>query len=219
MSRTILRTTIAYLLPASLQGPWTARAASVANMDLSNLPIDPRSAAKPNIIFGLDDSGSMDFEVLFATNDGAAWWLKPASGTSSFADGSGKLWFNPNGNSGNDSGNTWYKYAYLFPDGTASDARVLSDNAFDHYALPPISAFAYFRSHQYNPLYYDPQITYTPWASAYLAGATRAFSAASTTAARSHPWLPTAGSPTTINLTANSSSAAANWTFRMLSGM
>ena len=29
--------------------------------------------AKPNIIFGLDDSGSMDFEVLLATNDGAAW--------------------------------------------------------------------------------------------------------------------------------------------------
>lgn len=219
MSRTILRTATAWLLLTSLQVAFTARAASVANMDLSNLPLDVRSAAKPNIIFGLDDSGSMDFEVLLTTNDGAAWWLKPASGASSFTDASGKLWFNPNGNSGNDSGSTWYKYAYLFPNGTASDARVLSDNTYDHYAIPPISAFAYFRSHQYNPLYYDPQITYTPWASAYLGGATRAFSAASSTAARSHPWLPTPGSPTTINLTTNTSSAAANWTFRMLPGM
>jgi type IV pilus assembly protein PilY1 len=219
MMRTTSHTAVAWLWIALLEMSPAAQGASVANMDISTVPLDVRSAAKPNIIFGLDDSGSMDFEVLLNTNDGAAWWLKPSSGTPSFTDGSGKLWFNANGNPGNDSSGTWYKYAYLFPDGTASDARVLSDNTYDHYAIAPIPAFAFFRSHQYNPLYYDPQAIYAPWAPAYLSGATRTFSAASSSAARSHPWLPTAGSPTTVNLTTNLSSAAANWTFRMLPGM
>ena len=60
-------------------------------MDISTVPLDVRSAAKPNIIFGLDDSGSMDFEVLLDTNDGAAWWLKPIVRRIWFTDGSGKL--------------------------------------------------------------------------------------------------------------------------------
>ncbi len=219
MLRTPSRNAFVCALLALLQISWEAHAA-VANMDISTVPLDVRSAAKPNIIFGLDDSGSMDFEVLLDTNDGAAWSLKPSSGASSFTDGSGKLWFNANGNAGNDgSGNTWYKYGYLFPDGTTSDARVMSDNTYDHFAIPPTPAFASFRSRQYNPLYYDPLTTYKPWDPAYISAATRTFSNASTTAARSHPWFPTSGSPTTINLTTNLSTAAANWTFRMLPGM
>jgi type IV pilus assembly protein PilY1 len=218
MTRSSSRNAIVFVLLGLLQAAPQAQAA-VANMDISNVPLDVRSAAKPNIIFGLDDSGSMDFEVLLATNDGAAWWLKPSSGGSSFTDSSGKVWFNANGNSGNDGTNTWYKYAYLFPDGNASDARVLSDNNFDHYAIPPIPDFAFFRSHEYNPLYYDPQTTYKPWDPAYLSGATRTFSNATATAARSHPWFPSFGTATTVNLTANLSSPAANWTFRMLPGM
>jgi len=218
MLRSSSRNAITCVLLGLLQAAPHAQAA-VANMDISTVPLDPRSAAKPNIIFGLDDSGSMDFEVLLGTNDGAAWWLKPSSGSSSFVDSNGKLWFNANGNSGNDGANTWYKYAYLFPDGTASDARVLSDNNFDHYAIAPIPVFAFFRSHDYNPLYYDPQTTYKPWDPAYLSGATRTFTNATATAARSHPWFPTSGTATTVNLTANLSSPAANWTFRMLPGM
>ena len=210
--------TLVWLLLVLLQAPWQAQAA-VANMDISTVPLNASGTAKPNIIFGLDDSGSMDFEVLLQTNDGAAWWQKPSSGTSSFTDASGDLWFNANGNAGVDGANTWYKYAYLFPDGNASDARNNTDATYDHFAIAPIPAFAYFRSYQYNPLYYNPYTTYLPWDPAYLSGATRTFSAASTSAARSHPWLPTSGSPTTINLAASLSSAATNWTFRMLPGM
>ena len=133
MLRTPSHNAVVCALLALLPISWEAHAA-VANMDISTVPLDVRSAAKPNIIFGLDDSGSMDFEVLLDTNDGAAWWLKPSSGASSFTDGNGKLWFNANGNSGSDgSGNTWYKYGDLFPDGTTSDARVMSDNTYDHF--------------------------------------------------------------------------------------
>jgi type IV pilus assembly protein PilY1 len=218
MLRTPLHKVIVCALIASLQVPWQAQAA-VANMDISTVPLDVRSAAKPNIIFGLDDSGSMDFEVMMNNNDGAVWWRKPASGTSSFTDASGKTWFNPNGNAGVDGSDTWYKYVYLFPDGTTSDTRTYADASYDHFAIAPIPAYAFFRSHQYNPLYYDYQTNYKPWDPAYLSGATRTFSAASSSAARSNPWLPTTGSPTTVNLTTNLSTAAANWTFRMLPGM
>jgi type IV pilus assembly protein PilY1 len=216
MLRTTSHTAVACLWVALLEASIPAQAATVANMDISTVPLDMRSAAKPNIIFGLDDSGSMDFEVMVNANDGAVWWERTAA---SYTDSTGNLLYNANGNAGNDGSRTWYKYAYLFPDGTASDGRTYSDSTYDHFAIPPIPAYALFRSHQYNPLYYDPQTIYTPWAPAYLSGATRTFSAASTTAARSNPWLPTSGSPTTINLTATLSSAAANWTFRMRPGM
>ncbi len=218
MLRPTLSLALVWPLLVLLQAPWQAQAA-VANLDISSVPLDVRSAAKPNIIFGLDDSGSMDFEVLLSTNDGAAWWQKPSSGTSSFLDSSGTLWFNANGNAGVDGSSTWYKYAYLFPDGNGTDGRVNTDATYDHFAIAPIPAYAYFRSFQYNPIYYNPYTTYQPWDPAYLSGATRSFTAASTSAARSHPWLPTSGTATTVNLAASLSSAATNWTFRMLPGM
>ena len=110
-----------------------------------------------------------------------------------FTDSSGKLLFNANGNAGVDGAKTWYKYVYLFPDGNASDARINTDATYDHFAIAPIPAYAYFRSYQYNPIYYNPNTTYQPWNPAYISGATRTFSAASTSAARSHPWFPTSG--------------------------
>jgi type IV pilus assembly protein PilY1 len=48
--------------------------ANTVNVGLSNLPLDTRSQVRPNIVFGLDDSGSMDSEVLLPdANDGALW--------------------------------------------------------------------------------------------------------------------------------------------------
>jgi type IV pilus assembly protein PilY1 len=220
MLRSMTRNALLWFMILTLELPWqAAHAAATANMDISSVPVDVRSAAKPNIIFGLDDSGSMDNELLVETNDGAAWWLRPSSGASGFTDSTGKLYFNANGNSGADSAGTWYKYAYLFPDGSASDARVSTDSTYDHFAVPAIPAYAFFRSSQYNPIYYNPSTSYQPWSPAYLSGATRTFTSASAAAARSHPWLPTSGTPTTINLAASLSSSATNWTFKFFSGM
>ena len=199
-------------------GLTASRGVLSAPMDLSTLPLDPTSQAHPNIMFLLDDSGSMDFEVMLNTNDGALWW---DSTPKNFWGTAGLLNFNAGGNS---SGN-WYKYAYLFPDGATTDGRILIDTTSgtlggnDHFAIPPIAAYAFVRSSDYNPLYYNPAVTYTPWAPAYLGSATVTFTNAATTAARSHPYFPTTGTPTTIDLTGNVSSAASNWTFRMLPGM
>jgi type IV pilus assembly protein PilY1 len=219
MLRLMIRNTLVWLMIVSLEMPLEAVQAATANMDIGSVPVDVRSAAKPNIIFALDDSGSMDNEVLLDTNDGAAWWLRPTSGASGFTDATGKLYFNATGNAGADTSGTWYKYVYLFPDGAASDARISTDATYDHFAIPAIPAYAYFRSPQYNPLYYNPSITYQPWSPAYLSGATRTFTNASTSAARSHPWLPTSGTPVTVNLAAIMTSSAANWTFKFQSGM
>jgi len=220
MLRSMIRNTLVWLMIVSLEMPLqSVQAAATANMDIASVPVDVRSAAKPNIIFALDDSGSMDNEVLLDTNDGAAWWLRPTSGASGFTDATGKLYFNATGNAGADTAGTWYKYVYLFPDGAASDARISTDATYDHFAIPAIPAYAYFRSPQYNPLYYNPSITYQPWSPAYLSGATRTFTNASTSAARSHPWLPTSGTPVTVNLAAIMTSSAANWTFKFQSGM
>ena len=96
MLRSMTRHTLVWLMILTLGLSWQAVHAAVVtpNMDLSTVPLDVRSVAKPNIIFGLDDSGSMDNELLLPTNDGAAWWQRPGSGASGYTDATGKLYFN-----------------------------------------------------------------------------------------------------------------------------
>ena len=48
--------------------------ALAAATDISTLPLDARTQATPNLIFGIDDSGSMDMEVMIYSNDGVLWW-------------------------------------------------------------------------------------------------------------------------------------------------
>jgi type IV pilus assembly protein PilY1 len=184
-----------------------ATAPALAQTDITQMPLGARNQAPPNIIFAVDDSGSMDFEVLFPTNDGALWWNV---GNRNFHDGT--AW---NFNAGGLANSTWKKYAYLFPNGSGAGARSLLDGDHSHLAVPPTAEFAFARSARFNPLYYDPAVTYAPWPAAYIDGATRSFAAANPTAARSHPWL---GS-TNHNLTALQSSTAANQTFRFHPGM
>lgn len=184
-----------------------------AATDISLVPMDARTQATPNMIFGLDDSGSTDWEILASTTNGTFWW---SSANKYFATTAGV--FNGTGGAGAASGDTWFQYAYLFPNGSASDARNFTDSQ-GYYAVPPIPAFAFARSADYNPMYYNPTITYNPWPPGYISAATRTFPAATPTAARSHPWFPTSGTATTQSLTANFSSTTSDWTFRMVKGM
>lgn len=190
-------------------------ASSFAATDISNVPISGLSPAKPNIIIALDNSGSMDYEVLLNSNDGAAWWNE---NTHSFFNTKGQANFNQTGNNGQQSDGDWYKYVYLFPNGTTQDARIYPDSN-GMYAIPPIPAFAFIRSSDYNPIYYNPKITYTPWLPAYINNASMSFTNVTPTAARSHPLAPSSGSPFTFNLTQNISSTTSDHTFYMLPGM
>jgi type IV pilus assembly protein PilY1 len=190
--------------------------ALAAPADISTLPLDAKMQATPNLIFGVDDSGSMDSEVMLSNNDGALWWDANAR---SFWNASGVMHFNSNGASGSSGGVTWLKYVYLFPNGTSSGNRTYPDSTYDHYAVPPTPAYVFLRSSDYNPLYYNPMVTYMPWAPAYMSGSTRTFPNAPGNAARSHPWFPTSGTPTTFDLTQTLTATATNWTFRMVTGM
>jgi type IV pilus assembly protein PilY1 len=194
----------------------SCQVALAAATDISTLPLDARTQATPNLIFGIDDSGSMDSELMLNNNDGALWW---DSNARSFWNASGVTHFNAGGNSGSSGGTTWLKYVYLFPNGTASGNRVYADASNDHFAVPPTAAYAFLRSSDYNPLYYNPAVTYTPWTPAYISGSTRVFANAPGNAARSHPWFPTSGTPTAIDLTQPLTATATNWTFRMVAGM
>jgi len=181
-------------------------------LTLADSPLFLTSPAPPNILLMVDDSGSMDSEVLMPTNDGALWWH---TGDQSFvgrnqADAleAGRI----NYNSAGTANATWKKYVYLFPNGVATGSRVYGDATDDHFAVPPLPKFAFTRSPAYNPAYFDPATKYDPWV-AY--GTT--FPDATPTAAKSDP-SPARGTAT-FDLTSDIKSSAANRTFKVHSGM
>jgi type IV pilus assembly protein PilY1 len=153
--------------------------APAATLDIADVPLFLQTGVQPNLIMAIDDSGSMDFEVLLPGNDGAAWFRHGtsdgcgATDDNSFvgciADGtadvasSGKINFNNDGN----INTVWEKFPYLFPNGTDSGStsfkRRQSPN--DHYAIPPLPTFAWTRSPDYNSAYFDPTEVYAPWRS------------------------------------------------------
>jgi type IV pilus assembly protein PilY1 len=183
---------------------------------LSEMPLKPSVLAKPTVMFGMDDSGSMDSEVMLYTNDGAFWWNIP--NTTTIGSGWSVDAAHPNTSLRsvttlrfNDAGNAnanWRKMVYLFPNGTGTGNRAYDDAANDHFAIMPTTQFAFLRwsgirknangsfsgadptpanSPFHNSLYYNPLVTYQPWAPGRIGTATRTFGAASTTAAKSHP--------------------------------
>lgn len=193
---------VAYLVLASQLLPVYA-----APVTIASVPVDTSNIVPPNIIFALDDSGSMDMEVMQDTEDGSFWFKRFSSSYASFFNTSGKPNFS-----------TDYRYGHLFPNGTSADARTIDDTT-PMYAVPPLPEYAFTRSSDYNSIYYNPAVTYHPWAPAYLGGTSRTFAAASPTAPRSHPVLPSSGTPLTMPITTTVSSEAANATFKMVPGM
>jgi type IV pilus assembly protein PilY1 len=187
--------------------------APAGTLGLSDAPLFLATGAQPNLIMAIDDSGSMDNETLFPTNDGAAWWRSGQSGTcttgnnnNSFvgcknnADGTSDIPVNGalNFNNTGDANGVWKKFVYLFPNGLGSGnqtaKRRAGDGNNDHFAIPPIPAFAWSRSSVHNAAYFDPEVVYSPWKD----GGGYTFTAASPTAARFDPIFETA---LTIDLT------------------
>lgn len=191
--------------------------------DISQTPIAVKSRAKPTFIFAVDDSGSMDSEVLLPTNDGAAWYHtgddKFTGRNSSDGIAAGVI----NYNSGGNADGTWKKYVYLFPNGVNSGdgRRVYSDSTNDHYAIPPTVEFAWFRSSAYNPIFYDPTQTYTPWEPAHdgtnLITYGNISSTGTSVLAPTHPGKSTTAN--TTDLIATISSSASGFLFRIHQGM
>lgn len=190
----------------------SATIASSNEINLSDVPLYTLGATKSNLIMAVDDSGSMDFEVLFPTNDGAAWWnVNDDSFTGRDQDdnlvGGGVINFNETGG----ANNIWKKTVYLFPNGTGAGNRTYGDDSHAHMAIPPLPHYAWARSSEYNKAYFDPAVTYKPWTS--YGGQT--FGQIDETLAPSDP---VRGSYT-FDLTQNIRSNAGNFTFKLYNGM
>ena len=193
---------VSVLALGTLLGSTASQATNVAE-----LPLKASVLAKPNIVYGIDDSGSMDWEMLLSTSSGLMWW----NGTTAWDSGTGKPLF---------GGGTEAKYAYLFPVGWILAANPAGDapgggiyGSSETYfkTVPPTPQFAWLRSAAFNPQYYDTAITYEPWAPAYYDNSQKSFTDSLPTAAKIHPTEP--GAPTR-NLTQdwNSANSGGKWT-------
>jgi type IV pilus assembly protein PilY1 len=115
-----------------------------AGIDLSDMPMFTRILPPPaNIMFVLDDSGSMNFEILIRGEyDGS--FPNPAKSASDLA-------IDPHG------------YCYVFDD--------VGDNVYSYSTQPDWYAGTegrkYWKSQWYqaNVMYYNPYVTYNPWPS------------------------------------------------------
>lgn len=199
--RAVLATYI-YLL--GVAGAWAAP------VEISSVPLHLATAVKPNVILAIDDSGSMDFEVLLPANDGSAWWhtsdrsFVGRDKNDNIAPGV------PNFNSIGSSSSTWERYIYLFPNGSGTGNRLFTDSQ-GSYAIPPLPQYAFFRSPAYNKMYFDPAISYAPWVSY----GTVIFANANPASAASDP----AHGGTSLTLTVDIDQGTTDWTFRMQPGM
>ena len=191
-----------------------AGAAQAAAFDIAQDPLFVASNVPPNIIMAIDDSGSMDSEVLMPTNDGALWWNTVTQSFVGLGRGDAVAAGVINYNEAGVASATWKKYVYLFPNGTGGitdGQRAYADSTHDHYAVPPRPEFAFLRSPDYNAAYYDPNETYLPWASTdtYTFGDVDPANA---------PYDPVFGT-NRIDLTSDLTNQNNGWTFKLHDGM
>ena len=148
---------------------------------LADEPLWLGANVKHNILLSIDDSGSMTFETLLPTNDGALWWDTTKNSYVNTTKGV------PNYEAD-------YKMYYLFPVGLAG-SRIIS----------PLRNNAFVRSSDYNKAYYDPSVTYLPWPS--YGG--YSFSNQDPTAAKLDPL--DVGESGTLNLTTSQNGTFISW--------
>ena len=115
---------------------------SVQAVNYPNQPLVSGFGVQHNLMFVMDDTGSMLWETFFDSTDGLPGFDEPSG---SFVDNAGNLYSKSNG----------IYYGHLFSQKTVSY----------YLRVPPLSPYAFMRSNQWNPAYYDPNITYEPWPS------------------------------------------------------
>jgi type IV pilus assembly protein PilY1 len=143
--------------------------------DISRRPVRPDALVKPNVVFAMDDSGSLDWETLLDTDSGLLWW-----------DWTRKLAWT----GGRFLAKADHPRGYLFPlHGVGGDYYARDDANGYGFAVVPTPQFAALRSNAYNPLYYNPAATYAPWAPAWHDGALHTYGPATASQAKSHPAL------------------------------
>ncbi|GIX36914.1 MAG: pilus biosynthesis protein [Silanimonas sp.] len=193
----------ALTLSAGLSSPLRAQAAA---LPISQEPLYVTNRIKPAFIMAVDDSGSMAWETLFPTIDGRATWNGATASffhpTQTGADGRPRIYRSDETGNGNGLTN----YLELFPFNGRSTKRN---------AIPPIPYFGFARSHEWNPAYFNPFVTYGPWARADRSE----WPQATATAVVANPRAATSATNPTFNLTQDIQQDGNNWRFNVRVGM
>lgn len=163
------------LLPASMLSVFVANAAL---LDISDVPLELTPALSPNVLFLTDDSGSMDWEVLTqdVSNSGAfsgpnidgsggaanITHRAPIGGTPATC----QQYVDPaTSTTGSGDFVSGYLYGVRFLNNqlVPNDTDLLIDPLIKNCFVADDNAFR-FRNSTFNPLYFDPNKTYLPWA-------------------------------------------------------
>lgn len=109
---------------------------------LASKPLWMGASVKTNVILALDDSGSMQWDMIFPADQGR------------LSLNSDKSFFNAVGTTGYEyhSGGTDFNSLNPWVTGVTSN-----------YDVPPIDAYGFARSPDYNGMYYNPNDLYKPW--------------------------------------------------------
>ncbi len=139
-------------------------------LSLANSPLFLSASVPPNIFFLIDDSGSMDWNMI------------------SIEGGDGIITLTAGGTSRD------YTYLFATPDNNyawnSGNGRILpTEEAVQATTNMPADAHGVWRGRYagYNGMYYNPEVTYKPWAGVDCNGT--AFTDASPTSARLNPFL------------------------------
>jgi len=137
---------IGFSATMSLLVALSANSAFAAPGSLSSSPLFVSNAVEPNVFLTLDDSGSMDWELMFPENTG----FFTSSGGLPSVGGRTKRYWNPN----------WSSYMYGTND---RDRNIVPPATFTSNNVTWDDNLWVLRNHNVNTLYYNPATTYTPW--------------------------------------------------------
>jgi type IV pilus assembly protein PilY1 len=179
---------------------------SAAPLQLESTPLFLNVKAEPNVLLMIDDSGSMNWEVMTGdySNDGR-YTNTQRDGSSR---GAGHVVHRDNDDNGQpDCGfgspdQSFYGYAYGVEFPTNGDRSPDSRNC-----NTADDAEWRFRNYNFNVLYFDPNHTYVPWAGVDAAG--NRFQAMNIHAAKDNPYDPNSR---TLDLTRHNSTGDPNIT-------
>lgn len=144
---------IPLMLAAAGTGYWLYNANALqADGTLAQAPLNSSVTIPPAFVMAVDDSGSMTFQTLFPGADGAAFWEYDARGTNGYFTGSGATArLRTQADSFDSRG-----YHHTIP---SVGYRIDTSRV----AIAPIDNFGFARSPDYNPAYFSPLVTYSPW--------------------------------------------------------
>lgn len=159
---------------------------------LSQSPLNLGTGATPAFIMAVDDSGSMLYQTMFPGANGQACW-SDSSDSFFVEDSKGK-----STEQLRTSGSCSYQYVVPGP----------RNNPGSTYSIPPLDTLGFARSPDFNPSYFDPDVTYEPWVDSDLLP----YEEANRSETRIHP-------DRTETVKLFSALKSTDWTFRIRNGM